>query len=155
MNLLHCPGQRFMLPSLPWLESFSVHHWSMLLLWSFPSSSITSWRQWPQAGINKWNTWKDHALSFMGRVNFFGFQSAWIKHSWRVLVASWASWIGCLDLWVGLAETECARPRAAKWCAHSLCAVTDVSGCREQITKARIILIVWMTEKCAPSSWWC
>lgn len=77
----------------------------------------------------------------------FGFQSAWIKHSRRVLVASWASWISCLDLWVGLAKTACARPGAAKWCAQSLGVGTDVSGCLEQITKARIILIVW--EMCS------
>jgi len=44
---------------------------------------------------------------------------------------------------VGLAETACARPGAAKRYVRSTHAITDVSGSWEQITKARIISIVW------------
>lgn len=130
-------------PAFPWSEIYSAQPpltWELVsapltctTVWSFPSSIVSSWMQCPQSralfiqykellktGKNKWSTWKYHTLSFMSRVNFFGFQSPWGEHSRRVLVGSWASWISCLDLWVGLAETACARPGADKWCAQSL-----------------------------------
>lgn len=143
MNTFFCMPYGFMspqhFPGLPWPEGLSVHRWAVLSLWSFLSSTISPGRQCPQpcavfvqhpellkTGINKWSTWKDHAPSFMSRVNLFIF-SFWpsISLGWT-LSKSPGSFLSQLDQLPGSLggtgrDSVCQAWSCQMMCTKSLC----------------------------------